>query len=400
MTVCACLGTLKTSKASAASTTREFFLESFHWDPCFLTGLPTVDEQHQRLVDLINRFGTVLVRPQGAGADEIEQLLTQLLAYAKVHFQDEEALMAAACISPAYVRRHHQEHARFLLDLTQLHDAAQGQAQSEGRALLSYLINWLAYHILGSDQLMAWMMTTAHTGASAEEAYRAFQKDKDPATAMLLQALDELFNQVSASNRALRALNQNLEARVQERTHALQRANEQLQHIAMTDALTGLANRRQALLALEGAWTTSADDHAWLTCMMIDADGFKQINDTQGHDAGDEVLRQLARRLAGALRTDDTVFRLGGDEFMVLCAATPLPSALLLAEKLRREVADLHISVNGGAGMWHGSISVGVAVRTRDMARPEQLLKVADEGVYKAKHQGRNAVATVQVQHG
>jgi hemerythrin len=131
--------------------------------------------------------------------------------------------------------------------------------------------------------------------------------------------------------------------------------------------------------------------------MMMDADGFKGVNDTHGHDAGDEVLRQLARRLRHAVRTDDTVCRLGGDEFLIVCSQTPLAGALQLAEKVRQQVVALQVPV-GKDGVWRGSISIGVAARDAGMAGVQDLLKMADDAVYAAKHQGRNCVATAASQ--
>jgi hemerythrin len=127
--------------------------------------------------------------------------------------------------------------------------------------------------------------------------------------------------------------------------------------------------------------------------MMIDADGFKPINDTFGHDAGDVVLRELAQALRDGVRTDDVVCRLGGDEFFILCPRTALADGLNVAEKLRGDIASLRVPA--GTGTWHGSISVGVA-ENDDLECPEILLKVADDGVYAAKRGGRNRVATVQ----
>ena len=113
-------------------------------------------------------------------------------------------------------------------------------------------------------------------------------------------------------------LNQTLEARVAERTLALSQMNERLENMAMTDVLTNLPNRRHAMRVLEQEWQNTLKNGTLLTCMMIDADGFKTINDRFGHDAGDEVLRQLARCLTQSVRNDDVVCRLGGDEFLIL----------------------------------------------------------------------------------
>ena len=128
---------------------------------------------------------------------------------------------------------------------------------------------------------------------------------------------------------------------------------------------------------------------------MIDADGFKGINDKFGHEAGDNVLRELAKCLRRSVRNDDIVCRLGGDEFLIICAYTDLPGAMKTAEKLRSEVSELR--VRAGSGDWIGSVSVGVAQRSPEMKFEEELLKRADEGVYVAKNNGRDCVSTVQV---
>jgi hemerythrin len=125
--------------------------------------------------------------------------------------------------------------------------------------------------------------------------------------------------------------------------------------------------------------------------MMIDADGFKQINDHYGHDAGDEVLRQLSRGMLYSVRTDDMVCRLGGDEFLVICPKTSLEGVLKLAEKLRQAVGEMRVIA--GSGVWKGSVSIGVAQRKVTMNSIEALIKAADEGVYLAKRNGRNCVA-------
>ena len=241
---------------------------------------------------------------------------------------------------------------------------------------------------------MAWLMKAAQAGTSADDAYAAYQQTRDPATATLLQAMNRLVTQVSERSRALFELNQTLEARVAQRTLELSEINQRLETMAMTDVLTGLPNRRHAMQVLEHEWQNASAQKTALACMMIDADGFKKINDSCGHDAGDDVLRQLARCLRHAVRNDDVVCRLGGDEFLIICTNTPLEGALLSAEKVRQEVAALRVPT--GQGQWVGSISVGVAASHLQMAGPDALLKAADEGVYAAKARGRNAVASIQ----
>lgn len=371
-------------------------MKSFLWEHCFVTGLDMVDEQHHYLVDLINQFGALLMKPEGASAEEIEALFAELARYTQYHFQEEEALMVQAHLDQRHISHHKKEHAQFLQDLTYMHAGETGKPAESAIALLQYLSNWLAFHILGSDQLMARILKAIEVGTSQQEAYRAHYKDRDPATATLLQAMSRLIEQVSERSRALFELNQTLEARVDERTHALSQMNRQLESMAMTDVLTGLPNRRHAMRILSREWDNAAAQGDALSCMMIDADGFKKINDTYGHDAGDTVLRVLARCLKEAVRNDDVVCRLGGDEFLIVCMHTGLDGAMTTAEKVRQDVSELR--VKAGNGEWAGSVSVGVAQATPSLRAQgvDAWLKKADEGVYLAKRNGRNCVATLQ----
>jgi hemerythrin len=374
-------------------------MQAFQWNHCFATGLADVDEQHQRLVDVINRFGALIMREDGATAAGLEVVFAELAQYASFHFAEEEALMAASGLTPQYVESHRQKHLQFMAEVTLLYEGISADNRGAAKGLLEFLTNWLPYHILGSDQFMAKQIALiASGGGDSRGVTQPDAPTQDPAKDALLSALNGLLQQVSDRNHALVHLNKTLEARVSERTQALTEktlaladANQQLDDIANTDVLTDLPNRRHAMRSFQRAWSEAVSSNTALACMMIDADGFKKINDTQGHDAGDRVLQALSMQLRNAVRTDDLVCRLGGDEFLIICAATPMDGALQLAEKIRSDVAALR--VNAGAGEWRGSVSIGVAVRTAGMNSMEDLLKTADLGVYAAKRNGRNCVA-------
>lgn len=364
-------------------------MESFRWDSCFVTGLVTVDDQHRRLVDVINAFGELLIQPQGPTALQIEEVLNELADYAHYHFTEEEALMERSRLSASHIDQHRAEHESFLRDVVRMRADLSGQDREAAMRLLEFLINWLAYHILGVDQSMARQIAAIEAGAAPEDRV-AGPKHRDPATATLLHSLERLFLQVSERNRALFELNQTLEARVAERTRELSEANQRLEDMALTDALTALPNRRHAMRRLQAEWREWLDRGTPLACIVLDADGFKPINDTFGHDAGDEVLRQLALRLRDAVRTDDAVCRMGGDEFLVICGRTALEGAMQIAEKLRHDVGELRVAA--GRGEWRGSISAGVGACAPWMKNVEALLKAADDGLYAAKRNGRNCV--------
>jgi hemerythrin len=368
-------------------------MTSFTWGTNFETGIRTVDDQHRKLVDLINGLGRRLAENDKAD-QQLEIILKELVKYAHYHFTDEERLMTRYGLDRRHCVQHRTAHKRFLDDVTFMGQQAKRENTDDGRSLLEFLIHWLAYHILGCDRNMARQIAAISSGSSPAEAYLAWEKNVNDSTEPLLAALNGLFLQVSKRNRELSLLNQNLETIVEERTRELVKANADLEILALTDVLTELPNRRHALLQLHHLWQESRQLGGHLACMVIDADGFKTINDTYGHDAGDGVLQGLARALQHSVRSDDIVCRMGGDEFLIICPNTPLDGALHIAELTRNNIAELRIPA--GQGFWPGSISIGVAVNGNDISSIDDLLKAADDGVYMAKNDGRNCVRTWQ----
>lgn len=369
-------------------------MQSFQWGDKYLTGLVDVDDQHHKLVDILNEFGALLTQNELKRTD-IEKLLNELAAYAQYHFEEEENLMLASGIDVRHFQFHKKDHDNFMRQVSAMSVELCPASATVFKYLLDFLTNWLAYHILGVDQNMAHQLAAIEAGASAKEAYFSEEKNHLQSTEPLLVALRNLFQQLSERNQALLEMNKTLEIKVQERTRALTDANFQLEKIAMTDALTELPNRHYAISVLQKSWDAADGKVASLVCMMIDADHFKQINDNYGHESGDFVLQTLAWELKHSVRNDDIVCRLGGDEFLIICMDTPLEGAMYLAKLVRKAVAE--IKVRAGMGVWKGSVSIGVAVRDHTMDGPDALLKAADDGVYMAKRDGRNCVRGIQV---
>lgn len=156
------------------------------------------------------------------------------------------------------------------------------------------------------------------------------------------------------------------------------------------DSLTGLANRNLLWDRLEQAVNASQRNKALVAVMLLDLDNFKGINDTMGHDAGDEVLRVIARRLLSSVRDSDTVARLSGDEFVLILYNQPsLRYTLRMIDRLREELAKPML-INSKE-IYVGS-SMGVSVYPHDGASVHELIKAADVAMYHAKASGRNAV--------
>lgn len=367
-------------------------MDAFHWDDCFLTGLRTVDAQHHQLVDVINRFGELVMQVQAVNPAELAAVFAELVDYTHYHFTDEEAMMVRLALDPRHIAAHQKSHASFVAEVSAMQQRLTSSAPEAVQSMLQFLTQWLAYHILGQDQVMSRQVQAIESGVAPADAYRNDARGDDPATEALLNALNGLFAQVTRRNKELVHLNETLEARVAERTQALTDANQRLDALANTDALTGLPNRRQCMERLTQAWAEADRHGAPLSCIMLDADGFKQVNDTHGHDAGDEVLRALATCLRHSVRNDDLVCRLGGDEFFIICPNTGRDGVMMVAETVRREVNALRVPT--GSGQWQGSVSVGAATRRAAMTSVEDVMKAADQAVYVAKRNGRNCVAS------
>jgi two-component system cell cycle response regulator len=176
--------------------------------------------------------------------------------------------------------------------------------------------------------------------------------------------------------------------RVKRLHDALLEANRRLARQALTDDLTALANRRHGAHLLEREVALCVRHGRVLALVRVDVDHFKAINDTHGHQAGDQVLADVARRLAGAVRGGDELARWGGDEFVAILPGTDKPGALRAAERLRAAVAaapvqaaetELAVTVSVGWAHWSGDT-------------PDDLLARADRALYRAKDAGRDTV--------
>jgi diguanylate cyclase (GGDEF)-like protein len=192
------------------------------------------------------------------------------------------------------------------------------------------------------------------------------------------------------NGRVLRLQLDTLEKDVSERTEGLEVANKQLRHLATHDALTGLPNRVLLDDRMSQAIAHAQRAEEGFAVCVLDLDRFKLINDSLGHRAGDELLKQVARRLVTAVRSVDTVARLGGDEFVMILGQVCLPAD---AERIGHKVIEeLEAPVKLGDMELHTSVSIGVAFYPADGDTIETLYAHADAAMYSAKHRGGSNV--------
>lgn len=195
--------------------------------------------------------------------------------------------------------------------------------------------------------------------------------------------LNRLEEERVAHYSALEAMNRGLEAQVAERTR-------ELEQLVRTDPLTGAANRRHFVEQVQIEIQRARRGNTPLSLLMIDLDHFKRINDTWGHAAGDEVLRNFARIALTPLRAGDLFARIGGEEFGLLLPNTGLDGAVEVA--LRILEATRQQSIDCGTGEIRYNVSIGAALFNADETSYEPLLKRADVALYRAKEEGRDQV--------
>jgi diguanylate cyclase (GGDEF)-like protein len=198
--------------------------------------------------------------------------------------------------------------------------------------------------------------------------------------------------------------NEELESRVDARTQELQStleqlsvANEKLHGLSTVDGLTQLRNRRAFDERLDNEWRRSAREKSELSLIMLDADHFKNINDTYGHQAGDECLKILSRILSDSVRRpSDCVARYGGEEFAIILPHTKSQGAGVIAERIRSRVEAESITFEGQAISLTVSIGLGSMLPTKE-DDPNTLLEHADKALYRAKSEGRNRIVWAEV---
>jgi diguanylate cyclase (GGDEF)-like protein len=213
------------------------------------------------------------------------------------------------------------------------------------------------------------------TGVDSDEAkLEGFERGADDYITKPFQ-LDELVARIRAG------------VRIVGLQKALLESNRRLEELSLTDGLTGIANRRAFDQRLATAFETACRYERPLSLVLVDVDHFKGINDAHGHDRGDAVLRGVAQKIAATTRQVDFVGRIGGEEFAILLPETALFEAMQFCEKIRATIASDPIASQ------HVTVSLGVANVPHSYAiDTSELVRAADQALYRAKANGRNRV--------
>ncbi len=210
-------------------------------------------------------------------------------------------------------------------------------------------------------------------------------EDDDEEAGLKLGAIDYITKPFKPTIVQARVQNQLL---LRHYARSLEKANIQLELLANTDPLTGARNRRYFMAQLKTEFGRVVRYQRPCSVLMLDIDHFKSVNDTYGHDAGDEALIAFHQTVLGALRKQDVLARMGGEEFAVLVPETPADRAMVVAEHILKAVRDIEIQTDGGS--FRFTTSIGVSPLESPMPSYDTALKNADQALYTAKQGGRD----------
>jgi diguanylate cyclase (GGDEF)-like protein/hemerythrin-like metal-binding protein len=490
-------------------------IEIFPWNENFDTNIAIIDEQHKKLVSLINTLAKKLVNQ--ANVVELNAIFSELADYTVYHFQTEEAIWHEYFVGDELEASHKKTHNEFIEEIVLL-QGEKGQLSEDQiiEDILLFLTRWLAFHILYSDKRMSGIVELMQNGATLKESKNQTDNEMSDATNALIQAVlamydnvcnrtvqlmkeiverqkieakqrlasnvfentldaicitdknlnvievnpsfcrskklsstdligkhlptligqnqpsdssnqnfpdlkisfkygvlfekiwqeletygywsGEVYSQVSANTRHPEWLTlSSVKNEYNELTNYvavfsnvsnLLELKRELEHHAHHDALTGLPNRILLADRLNLALARADRNQGTLAICYLDLDGFKNVNDTLGHAAGDELLKEVARRFTTLLRANDTVARLGGDEFVILFGDLAKVDDYKLL--LDRVLHKLNEPMSLGSETVQISASIGVTLYPLDKCSREELLEHADLAMYHAKQSGKS----------
>ena len=329
--------------------------------------------------------------------NELAQLYRRLLQRSRGH----QFLVGVVMAGDAYEMQRIAE----LLEDELADRIDHAQASVDGR-LRTFTIGLLALLLIGSclvfwvgrsmaasvaRQIRRLSQIFSELAAGSEDPVRvkSFHNDE---VGELVRAADR-FREENVERHALinryRELNEELEAKVAQRTLALTSSNEELERLANTDRLTGVCNRRALDVALTAELDRARRYESSLSLLFFDLDHFKRVNDVYGHVVGDQVLRDFVSQLRSMLRDSDILGRWGGEEFIVVCPETKAGDIINLAERIRTKIEGFKFAQAGRV-----TVSIGIAELSAD-DDVRDLIDRADQALYEAKRGGRNCCVLV-----
>ncbi|WP_419797087.1 MAG: GGDEF domain-containing protein [Terasakiella sp.] len=362
--------------------------EVFPWNKNFETGIEAIDEQHKKLVDLLNKLANSLVRED---MSKVNDAFAELADYAHYHFEQEEAIWSNSLGDDSWLVSHQLSHSSFLPRVLEL-KGIDGNRPSQDvvEAVVKFLIRWLAFHIIDDDKRLALVVIAMESGSTLEEAKVLADRKMNGSFRILIETVLKMYD--GLSTRTLDLMRERRARMIAEQE--LREVNRRLEELSVTDQLTGLYNRRHFERVLDREMKRARRENKAVTLYMLDIDYFKSLNDHYGHSGGDVALKTVGQKLFEICRRpSDYAFRVGGEEFAVISREHDEDDDLIFAELIRRAIETLAIPNVKSKVSDYLTVSVGGYAKVpAKQDTMDTYMKEADARLYRAKNAGRNIV--------
>lgn len=364
----------------------------FPWNKNFETGIQTIDEQHKNLFLLVNKLANSLVHENHI---EVAEVFDELADYAQYHFSEEERIWGEYFQQDEWMKNHTEVHESFLPDIAKIKETASASTWQETiEHILQFLIRWLALHILDDDKKMCLALHELQNGATLTEAKKSTKQLMKGSVGVLIDTVLTMYEELSAH--AIDLIREKHRRIIAEKK--LLAMNQKLHHIAITDELSGLFNRRHFMTVIPEQIQHAKQNQYPLSFIAVDLDHFKTLNDSLGHLQGDEGITQVGKILSSIFNCpSDFVFRMGGEEFLIVVGDTIEHDASTLAEMIRSHIANITLFHPTENTHHHLTCSIGVFSHIPNLDEDFLFfLDKADKALYEAKGKGRNTVVCLE----
>lgn len=358
--------------------------EVFPWNRNFETGIEEIDNQHKKLIEIINKLADRLTQEE---TFEIEESFQELAAYAEYHFKSEEAIWKKSIKDEEIIKAHEKSHISFLPKVIEMKNR-KSSIHDTIEDILLFLIRWLAFHIIDEDKRVALIIHAINDGKNLSEAKFISEDIMSGSMKIITETILSMYDDLSVQTIGL-IRERKARVRVEKE---LKDINKKLEKLSITDQLTGLYNRRHFEDVFNRELKRAKRAKSSFSVILLDIDYFKRLNDLYGHNQGDKALVSLADCLKNVTkRASDFAFRVGGEEFAIITSDEESIAAINIIKILQNNLKELAILNEGSDVSKYLTISAGIlSLIPSDGDNIDSIMKRVDDRLYEAKRRARN----------
>ena len=358
--------------------------EILPWNKNFEIGIDEIDNQHKKLVELLNNLAYALTEEETI---EIENAFSQLAQYSQYHFESEEVIWKKYLKDSALVVSHQKSHESFLPKVIEIRNQ-NNNLQNTIEEIVLFLVRWLAFHIIDEDKRLSLIIHSMEEGKDIKEASYISDEIMSGSMKIMIETILSMYENLSL--KAIELIKEK-KARLKAEKE-LKSLNVKLEKLSVTDQLTGLYNRRHFEEIFNKELQKCKRDKSYFNVILFDIDHFKKLNDTYGHNIGNEALIEVSNCLKKNLKRGcDYIFRIGGEEFVIIVINEDLENLINITKILQKEIQKSAILNEKSSVSKYLTISAGlVSIIPSQKDNINTIMKLVDDKLYEAKEQGRN----------